>query len=329
MAAVGRQDRRQPVSSGETRVDAGLGPASRRRGLQSTTRGPGRAGLEDDDVRRARERQSGTSRSRSTRRGRRAGGPRPMARATPARASRGRRRAPAGAGRRRPARSVAAADPPTSRASPIAPPSCDHQDERDEPGRAVPGRGRRAAAPSGPRTGGGRPAGSCRGWTDAGEVGQDRDPAGDVGEARRQRRQAEPDRVRGAEVGQDAGGDQPAGQVARIGPPDRDVRAAPGRSRGLPSVNPSGASHASWRAIAYSVSAIPFARIASIPASTETRMPSSAAASPRIPRRPREPAADPGPSAGSPGPSRTGRPARTSPGSGCAARAWRSARTYR
>ena len=51
-------------------------------------------------------------------------------------------------------------------------------------------------------------------------------------------------------------------------------------SRGLPSVKPSGASRSSNSSIAYSVSARALAVIAGIPASAESRAPSSTAARP-------------------------------------------------
>src|ERR1700751_5447845 len=53
-------------------------------------------------------------------------------------------------------------------------------------------------------------------------------------------------------------------------------------SRGEPSVTPCGASHASDRATAISVSATAFARIRSIPAAATRRIPSATPASPTI-----------------------------------------------
>jgi hypothetical protein len=65
----------------------------------------------------------------------------------------------------------------------------------------------------------------------------------------------------------------------------RTAMCAPRRalSRGEPTEQPSGASYASCRAMAYSVSAMPLARIASMPASADSEMPTSAAVSARIP----------------------------------------------
>ena len=104
----------------------------------------------------------------------------------------------------------------------------------------------------------------------------------DVVERGRQRREADPDRVRRAEVGDDAALDER--RVRRRASGWRIATWAPrlAGSRGEPIEQPSGASHASARAIAYSVRAMPFARIAAMPASATSSMPAWAAVSPRI-----------------------------------------------
>ena len=73
-----------------------------------------------------------------------------------------------------------------------------------------------------------------------------------------------------------------SGARAQGGGP-RCAPAPAGDRAGCRREQPSGASQASWRAIAYSVSAMPLARIASMPASADSAMPSSAAVSARIP----------------------------------------------
>ena len=90
----------------------------------------------------------------------------------------------------------------------------------------------------------------------------------------------EPDHVGAAEVGDHAPLDQTRAQRrARPGARARRGRRGATASRGEATRTPSSPGTASASAIANSVSAIPFARIASIPASATIRTPSSTAAS--------------------------------------------------
>ena len=153
------------------------------------------------------------------------------------------------------------------------------------------------------------------------DLQQRRQPAMDVLERRRQRREADPDRVGRAEVGDDACA-RSAPRVSRRASGWRIATWAPRRagSRGEPSEQPSGASHASSSAIAYSVRAMPFARIASMPASATSSMPACAAVSARIAGVPTSQPRDARLALEARAPSRTGRAARTSPGSAVGAR---------
>jgi len=80
-----------------------------------------------------------------------------------------------------------------------------------------------------PRRGHGRPAGLTRVRFEAlvrDQIAQGGEAAVDVSEGRGQGRQADPDGIRGAEVGDDTASDQLTGEIRRRGMADRHVRAS-------------------------------------------------------------------------------------------------------